>query len=47
VFLNLSDGEVEIDQPGVVALSTSRALDGQSATGVSLAGWEGVVVSPS
>jgi alpha-glucosidase len=45
VALNLSDDAVEIGLSGVVVVSTSRALDGQSAGGGSLPAWEGAVVS--
>jgi alpha-glucosidase len=47
VALNMTDAPAQIDVDGVVAVSTSRDLDGQSATGLSLPPWEGVVVSPS
>jgi alpha-glucosidase len=45
VALNMSDDPVVLNVMGHVALSTSRGLDGQSAEGLSLPGWEGVVVS--
>jgi alpha-glucosidase len=47
IAINMSDEPVAIDIEGDVAISTSRTLDGQSADGLSLGGWEGVVVSPS
>lgn len=45
VMLNLSDEPVVADLAGSVELSTSRQLDGRSAGGLSLPGWEGVIVS--
>jgi alpha-glucosidase len=47
VALNMSDEVVTVDLAGDVALSTSRDLEGQSAGGLSLGGWEGVVVASS
>jgi alpha-glucosidase len=45
VVLNLSDDPKTVSLGGRVALSTSRDLDGQSAEGLSLPPWEGVVVA--
>jgi alpha-glucosidase len=45
IVLNVTDEPVTLEIDGAVALSTSRDLDGQSAGGLSLPPWEGVVVS--